>query len=224
LYDDSTVISEKGEGGIFMNLIPTVIEQTNRGERAYDIYSRLLKDRIIMLGSAIDDNVSNSIVAQLLFLAAEDPEKDISLYINSPGGSITAGMAIYDTMNYIKPNVSTICIGMAASMGAFLLAAGEKGKRYVLPNSEVMIHQPLGGTRGQASDIEIHARRIIQMREQLNKILSEKTGQPLEVIERDTDRDNFLLAEDAVKYGLVDKLITSVDANRRNFPVHNELC
>ncbi|MFC7371012.1 ATP-dependent Clp endopeptidase proteolytic subunit ClpP [Fictibacillus iocasae] len=195
-----------------MNLIPTVIEQTNRGERAYDIYSRLLKDRIIMLGSAIDDNVANSIVAQLLFLAAEDPEKDISLYINSPGGSITAGMAIYDTMNYIKPQVSTICIGMAASMGAFLLAAGEKGKRYVLPNSEVMIHQPLGGTRGQASDIEIHARRIIQMREQLNKILSEKTGQPLEVIERDTDRDNFLLAEDAVKYGLVDKLITSVDA------------
>jgi ATP-dependent Clp protease protease subunit len=171
-----------------------------------------------MLGSAIDDNVANSIVAQLLFLAAEDPEKDISIYINSPGGSITAGssitagMAIYDTMNYIKPQVSTICIGMAASMGAFLLAAGEKGKRYVLPNSEVMIHQPLGGTRGQASDIEIHARRIIQMREQLNKILSEKTGQPLEVIERDTDRDNFLLAEDAVKYGLVDKLITSVEA------------
>jgi ATP-dependent Clp protease protease subunit len=197
-----------------MNLIPTVIEQTNRGERAYDIYSRLLKDRIIMLGSAIDDNVSNSIVAQLLFLAAEDPDKDISLYINSPGGSITAGMAIYDTMNYIKPNVSTICIGMAASMGAFLLAAGEKGKRYVLPNSEVMIHQPLGGTRGQASDIEIHARRIIQMREQLNKILAEKTGQPLEVIERDTDRDNFLLAEDAVKYGLVDKLITSVEGTK----------
>jgi ATP-dependent Clp protease, protease subunit len=195
-----------------MNLIPTVIEQTNRGERAYDIYSRLLKDRIIMLGSAIDDNVSNSIVAQLLFLAAEDPDKDISLYINSPGGSITSGMAIYDTMNFIKPNVSTICIGMAASMGAFLLAAGEKGKRYVLPNSEVMIHQPLGGTRGQASDIEIHARRIIQMREQLNKILSEKTGQPLEIIERDTDRDNFLTAEAAVEYGLVDKLITSVDS------------
>ncbi|KSU83200.1 ATP-dependent Clp endopeptidase proteolytic subunit ClpP [Fictibacillus enclensis] len=194
-----------------MNLIPTVIEQTNRGERAYDIYSRLLKDRIIMLGSGIDDNVSNSIVAQLLFLAAEDPEKDISLYINSPGGSITAGMAIYDTMNFIKPNVSTICIGMAASMGAFLLAAGEKGKRYVLPNSEVMIHQPLGGTRGQATDIEIHARRIIQMREQLNKILSERTGQPLEVIERDTDRDNFMLAEDAVKYGLVDRVISSVE-------------
>ena len=190
-----------------MNLIPTVIEQTNRGERAYDIYSRLLKDRIIMLGSAIDDNVANSIVAQLLFLAAEDPEKDISLYINSPGGSITAGMAIYDTMNYIKPKVSTICIGMAASMGAFLLAAGEPGKRYALPNSEVMIHQPLGGTRGQASDIEIHAKRIIEMRETLNKILSERTGQPIEVIARDTDRDNFMTAHKAKEYGLIDKVI-----------------
>ncbi len=190
-----------------MNLIPTVIEQTNRGERAYDIYSRLLKDRIIMLGSAIDDNVANSIVAQLLFLQAEDPEKDISLYINSPGGSITAGMAIYDTMNYIKPKVSTICIGMAASMGAFLLAAGEKGKRFALPNSEVMIHQPLGGTQGQASDIQIHAKRIIQMREQLNKILAERTGQPLEVIERDTDRDNFMTAAKAKEYGLIDTVI-----------------
>ncbi len=178
-----------------MNLIPTVIEQTNRGERAYDIYSRLLKDRIIMLGSAIDDNVANSIVAQLLFLQAEDPEKDISIYINSPGGSITAGMAIYDTMQFIKPKVSTICIGMAASMGAFLLAAGEKGKRHALPNSEVMIHQPLGGTQGQASDIQIHAKRILEMRENLNKILAERTGQPLEVIERDTDRDNFMTAE-----------------------------
>ncbi|MGC4376881.1 ATP-dependent Clp endopeptidase proteolytic subunit ClpP [Fictibacillus sp. Mic-4] len=197
-----------------MNLIPTVIEQTNRGERAYDIYSRLLKDRIIMLGSAIDDNVANSIVAQLLFLAAEDPDKDISLYINSPGGSITAGMAIYDTMNFIKPHVSTICIGMAASMGAFLLAAGEKGKRFVLPNSEVMIHQPLGGTQGQASDIEIHARRIIQMREHLNKILAERTGQPLEVIARDTDRDNFMTAEEAVKYGLVDKVISSISESK----------
>ncbi|EIT87027.1 ATP-dependent Clp protease, proteolytic subunit ClpP [Fictibacillus macauensis ZFHKF-1] len=197
-----------------MNLIPTVIEQTNRGERAYDIYSRLLKDRIILLGSAIDDNVANSIVAQLLFLAAEDPDKDISLYINSPGGSITAGMAIYDTMNFIKPNVSTICIGMAASMGAFLLSAGEKGKRYALPNAEVMIHQPLGGTQGQAADIEIHARRIIQMREQLNKILAENTGQPLEVIERDTDRDNFMLAADAVKYGLVDRVMTSVEETK----------
>ncbi|UOE93742.1 ATP-dependent Clp endopeptidase proteolytic subunit ClpP [Alkalihalobacillus sp. LMS39] len=192
-----------------MNLIPTVIEQTNRGERAYDIYSRLLKDRIIMLGSAIDDNVANSIVAQLLFLQAEDPDKDISLYINSPGGSITAGMAIYDTMNFIKPAVSTICIGMAASMGAFLLSAGEKGKRYALPNSEVMIHQPLGGAQGQASDIEIHARRIIEMREHLNKILSERTGQPLEVIAKDTDRDNFMSAAQAKEYGLIDGVITS---------------
>ncbi|UOR11729.1 ATP-dependent Clp endopeptidase proteolytic subunit ClpP [Halobacillus amylolyticus] len=190
-----------------MNLIPTVIEQTNRGERAYDIYSRLLKDRIIMLGSPIDDNVSNSIVAQLLFLAAEDPEKDISLYINSPGGSITSGMAIYDTMQFIGPNVSTICTGMAASMGAFLLNAGAKGKRYALPNSEVMIHQPLGGTQGQASDIEIHAKRIIKMREKLNQILSERTGQPLEVIERDTDRDNFMSAHEAVEYGLIDKVM-----------------
>jgi ATP-dependent Clp protease, protease subunit len=191
-----------------MNLIPTVIEQTNRGERAYDIYSRLLKDRIIMLGSAIDDNVANSIVAQLLFLAAEDPDKDISLYINSPGGSITAGMAIYDTMQFIKPKVSTICIGMAASMGAFLLAAGEKGKRYSLPNSEVMIHQPLGGAQGQATDIQIHAKRIIEMREKLNEILAERTGQPLEVIERDTERDNFMTAEKAKEYGMIDEVIS----------------
>ncbi|WP_068673007.1 ATP-dependent Clp endopeptidase proteolytic subunit ClpP [Oceanobacillus sp. Castelsardo] len=190
-----------------MNLVPTVIEQTNRGERAYDIYSRLLKDRIILLGSGIDDNVSNSIVAQLLFLEAEDPEKDISLYINSPGGSITAGMAIYDTMNFIKPNVSTICIGMAASMGAFLLAAGEKGKRYALPNSEIMIHQPLGGAQGQATDIEIHARRIIEIKKRMNEILAEKTGQPLEVVERDTERDNFLTAPQSVEYGLIDKIL-----------------
>ncbi|KGX92901.1 ATP-dependent Clp protease proteolytic subunit [Pontibacillus halophilus JSM 076056 = DSM 19796] len=190
-----------------MNLIPTVIEQTNRGERAYDIYSRLLKDRIIMLGSAIDDNVANSIVAQLLFLQAEDPDKDISLYINSPGGSITAGMAIYDTMQFIKPNVSTICTGMAASMGAFLLAAGAPGKRYALPNSEVMIHQPLGGTQGQASDIEIHAKRIIQMREKLNQILAERTGQPIETIQRDTDRDNFMTANEAKEYGLIDSVM-----------------
>lgn len=190
-----------------MNLVPTVIEQTNRGERAYDIYSRLLKDRIILLGSGIDDNVANSIVAQLLFLEAEDPEKDISLYINSPGGSITAGMAIYDTMNFIKPDVSTICIGMAASMGAFLLAAGEKGKRYALPNSEIMIHQPLGGTQGQATDIEIHARRIIDIKKRMNEILSEKTGQPLEVIERDTERDNFMSAQKSVEYGLIDKIL-----------------
>ncbi|PKR78025.1 ATP-dependent Clp endopeptidase, proteolytic subunit ClpP [Halalkalibacillus sediminis] len=190
-----------------MNLIPTVIEQTNRGERAYDIYSRLLKDRIIMLGGPVDDNVANSIVAQMLFLAADDPDKDISLYINSPGGSITAGMAIYDTMQFIKPNVSTICVGMAASMGSFLLAAGEPGKRYALPNSEVMIHQPLGGTQGQASDIQIHAKRIVEMREKLNKILSERTGQPMEIIERDTDRDNFMTAEQAKEYGLVDDVM-----------------
>jgi len=190
-----------------MVLIPTVIEQTNRGERAYDIYSRLLKDRIIMLGSAIDDNVANSIVAQLLFLEAEDPTKDISLYINSPGGSITAGMAIYDTMQFIKADVSTICTGMAASMGAFLLSAGADGKRFALPNSEVMIHQPLGGTQGQASDIEIHAKRIIRMRQKLNEILSERTGQPLDVIEADTDRDNFMSAEQAVEYGLIDQVL-----------------
>nr|3KTG_A Chain A, ATP-dependent Clp protease proteolytic subunit [Bacillus subtilis]3KTG_B Chain B, ATP-dependent Clp protease proteolytic subunit [Bacillus subtilis]3KTG_C Chain C, ATP-dependent Clp protease proteolytic subunit [Bacillus subtilis]3KTG_D Chain D, ATP-dependent Clp protease proteolytic subunit [Bacillus subtilis]3KTG_E Chain E, ATP-dependent Clp protease proteolytic subunit [Bacillus subtilis]3KTG_F Chain F, ATP-dependent Clp protease proteolytic subunit [Bacillus subtilis]3KTG_G Ch len=193
------------------NLIPTVIEQTNRGERAYDIYSRLLKDRIIMLGSAIDDNVANSIVSQLLFLAAEDPEKEISLYINSPGGSITAGMAIYDTMQFIKPKVSTICIGMAASMGAFLLAAGEKGKRYALPNSEVMIHQPLGGAQGQATEIEIAAKRILLLRDKLNKVLAERTGQPLEVIERDTDRDNFKSAEEALEYGLIDKILTHLE-------------
>ncbi|MBP1969423.1 ATP-dependent Clp protease protease subunit [Virgibacillus natechei] len=190
-----------------MNLIPTVIEQTNRGERAYDIYSRLLKDRIIMLGSGIDDNVANSIVAQLLFLEADDPDKDISLYINSPGGSITAGMAIFDTMQFIKPNVSTICTGMAASMGAFLLAAGEKGKRYALPNSEVMIHQPLGGTQGQATDIEIHAKRIVEMKRKMNVILAERTGQPMEVVERDTERDNFMTAEKSVEYGLIDKIL-----------------
>jgi ATP-dependent Clp protease, protease subunit len=196
------------KGGKRMNLIPTVIEQTNRGERAYDIYSRLLKDRIIILGTPIDDHVANSIVAQLLFLAAEDPEKDISLYINSPGGSITAGMAIYDTMQFIKPDVSTMCIGMAASMGAFLLAAGAKGKRFALPNSEVMIHQPLGGAQGQATDIDIAARRILSLRDKLNKILSERTGQPLEVIERDTDRDNFMTAERAMEYGIIDKVLT----------------
>lgn len=190
-----------------MNLIPTVIEQTNRGERAYDIYSRLLKDRIIMLGSGIDDNVANSVVAQLLFLTADDPDKDISLYINSPGGSITAGMAIYDTMQFIKPNVQTICIGMAASMGAFLLTAGEKGKRFALPNSEVMIHQPLGGTQGQASDIEIHAKRIIEMREKLNQIIADRTGQSIETVRKDTDRDNFMTAEQAKAYGLIDEVM-----------------
>jgi ATP-dependent Clp protease protease subunit len=191
-----------------MNLVPIVVEQTNRGERSYDIYSRLLKDRIILLGSPITDEVANLVVAQLLFLAAEDPEKDIHLYINSPGGSITAGMAIYDTMQLVKPDVSTICVGMAASMGAFLLAAGAKGKRFALPNSEVMIHQPLGGAEGQASDIEIRAKRILRMRDRLNHLLSEFTGQPLEKIERDTDRDHFMSAEEAVKYGLVDKILT----------------
>ena len=191
-----------------MNLIPTVIETTNRGERAYDIYSRLLKDRIIMLGSAIDDNVANSLVAQLLFLEAEDPDKDISIYINSPGGSITAGMAIFDTMQFIKPDVQTICIGMAASMGAFLLAAGTKGKRYSLPNAEVMIHQPLGGAQGQATEIDIAAKRILFLREKLNTILSERTGQPVEVIAKDTERDNFMTANRAQEYGLINHIIT----------------
>src|SRR6476660_1017149 len=195
-----------------MNLIPTVIEQTNRGERAYDIYSRLLKDRIIMLGSGIDDNVSNSIVAQLLFLEAENPEKDISIYINSPGGSITAGMAIFDTMRFIKPDVQTICIGMAASMGAFLLTAGTKGKRYALPNAEVMIHQPLGGAQGQATEIEIAAKRILFLRDKLNGIMSERTGQPLEVISKDTDRDNFMTATQAKEYGLIDHIIERSNA------------
>ncbi|MDS9472691.1 ATP-dependent Clp endopeptidase proteolytic subunit ClpP [Sporosarcina pasteurii] len=194
-----------------MNLIPTVIEQTNRGERAYDIYSRLLKDRIIMLGSGIDDNVANSIVSQLLFLEAEDPDKDISIYINSPGGSITAGMAIFDTMQFIKPDIQTICIGMAASMGAFLLAAGTKGKRYALPNSEVMIHQPLGGAQGQATEIEIAAKRILFLREKLNTILAERTGQPIDVIAADTERDNFMTAERAKEYGLIDNILTRND-------------
>lgn len=184
-----------------MNLIPTVIETTNRGERAYDIYSRLLKDRIIMLGSQIDDNVANSIVSQLLFLQAQDSEKDIYLYINSPGGSVTAGFAIYDTIQHIKPDVQTICIGMAASMGSFLLAAGAKGKRFALPNAEVMIHQPLGGAQGQATEIEIAANHILKTREKLNRILSERTGQSIEKIQKDTDRDNFLTAEEAKEYG-----------------------
>ncbi|EIA19480.1 ATP-dependent Clp protease proteolytic subunit [Listeria fleischmannii 1991] len=192
-----------------MNLIPTVIEQTSRGERAYDIYSRLLKDRIIMLGSAIDDNVANSIVSQLLFLDAQDPEKDIFLYINSPGGSISAGMAIYDTMNFVKSDVQTIGMGMAASMGSFLLAAGADGKRFALPNSEIMIHQPLGGAQGQATEIEIAARHILKIKDRMNRILSEKTGQPLEVIARDTDRDNFMDAQEAKDYGLIDDIIVN---------------
>jgi ATP-dependent Clp protease protease subunit len=186
-----------------------VVEQTNRGERSYDIYSRLLKDRIIFLGSAIDDDVANLIIAQLLFLAAEDPEKDIHLYINSPGGSVTAGMGIFDTMQFIKPDVSTICVGMAASMGSLLLTAGAPGKRFALPNSEIMIHQPLGGVRGQASDIKIHADWIVKTKQKLNQIYVDRTGQPYEKIERDTDRDNFMSAEDAVQYGLVDRVITT---------------
>jgi len=191
-----------------MNLVPIVVEQTNRGERSYDIYSRLLKDRIIFLGSAIDDDVANLVIAQLLFLAAEDPEKDIHLYINSPGGSVTAGMGIYDTMQYIKPDVSTICVGMAASMGSVLLTAGAKGKRYSLPNSEVMIHQPLGGVRGQAADIKIHADWIIKTKQKLNQIYVTHTGQPYEKIDRDTDRDFFMSADEALAYGLIDKVIT----------------
>jgi len=189
-----------------------VVEQTNRGERSYDIYSRLLKDRIIFLGSAIDDDVANLIIAQLLFLAAEDPEKDIHLYINSPGGSVTAGMGIFDTMQFIKPDVSTICVGMAASMGSLLLTAGAPGKRFALPNSEIMIHQPLGGVRGQASDIKIHADWIVKTKQKLNQIYVERTGQPYEKIERDTDRDNFMSAEEAVAYGLVDRVITQPTA------------
>ncbi|NLL86274.1 MAG: ATP-dependent Clp endopeptidase proteolytic subunit ClpP [Syntrophomonadaceae bacterium] len=188
-------------------LVPMVVEQTNRGERSYDIYSRLLKDRIIFLGSAIDDTVANLVIAQLLFLEAEDPDKDIALYINSPGGSISAGMAIYDTMQHIKADVSTICVGLAASMGAFLLAAGEKGKRFALPNSEIMIHQPSGGTQGQATDIEIHAKRIIRMRESLNRIMANRTGQSLEKIEQDTERDYFMTAEEAVEYGIIDEIM-----------------
>ncbi|MHA0857041.1 ATP-dependent Clp endopeptidase proteolytic subunit ClpP [Paenibacillus sp. CMAA1364] len=192
-----------------MSLIPMVVEHTSRGERSYDIYSRLLKDRIIFLSNAIDDDVANLVIAQLLFLAAEDPEKDISLYINSPGGSVTAGMGIYDTMQFIKPDVSTICVGMAASMGSLLLTAGAKGKRFALTNSEVMIHQPLGGIQGQASDILIHADWIIKTREKLNQIYIERTGQSLDKIEKDTDRDYFMSAEEALEYGLIDKVLSS---------------
>ena len=192
-----------------MALVPTVVEQTSRGERAYDIYSRLLKERIIFLADEVNDTTASLVIAQLLFLESEDPSKDISLYINSPGGSVSAGLGIYDTMKYIKCDVSTICVGMAASMGAFLLAGGAKGKRFALPNSEIMIHQPLGGIKGQASDIKIHADNIIKTRAKLNKILSEATGKPLDVIERDTDRDNFLSAEEALSYGLIDKIVSN---------------
>ena len=190
-----------------IGLIPMVIESSGRGERAFDIYSRLLKERVVFLVGEVNDHTANLIVAQMLFLESENPDKDIHFYINSPGGSVTAGMAIYDTMQFIKPNVSTLCIGQAASMGAFLLAAGEKGKRFALPNSRVMIHQPLGGFRGQASDIEIHAKEILYLKKRLNELLAQHTGQSVETIERDTDRDNFLSAPDAVKYGLVDQML-----------------
>jgi len=191
-----------------LTLIPMVVEQTSRGERSYDIYSRLLKERIIFLGSEINDVTANLVVAQLLFLEAEDPDKDIQIYINSPGGSVSAGFAIYDTMQYIKPDVSTICMGLAASMGAFLLAAGSKGKRFALPNADIMIHQPLGGAKGQAEDIRIQAEKIIEIRERINKILADRTGQPLEKVARDTDRDYYLTAEEAKEYGIIDEVIT----------------
>ena len=190
-------------------LVPMVVEQTSRGERSYDIYSRLLKERVIFLVGQVEDHMANLIVAQMLFLESENPEKDIHLYINSPGGSVTAGMAIYDTMRFIKPNVSTMCIGQAASMGSFLLSAGEKGKRFALPNSRVMIHQPLGGFQGQASDIQIHAQEIMQIKDKLNRALAEHTGQPMEIIEKDTDRDNFMSAQQACDYGLIDKVLTN---------------
>lgn len=190
-----------------LNLVPMVVEQTSRGERSFDIYSRLLRERIIFLVGGVDDHSANTIVAQMLFLEADNPDKDISFYINSPGGVVTAGMAIYDTMNFIKPQVSTICMGQAASMGAFLLAAGEKGKRYMLPSARAMIHQPLGGMQGQATDIEIHAREILSMKERLNEILAQNTGQPLETIKRDTERDYFMTAQKACEYGLVDHVI-----------------
>ena len=191
-----------------LGLVPMVIEQSGRGERAYDIYSRLLRERVVFLVGPVNDQSANLVIAQLLFLESENPDKDISLYINSPGGSVSAGLAIFDTMQFIKPDVSTLCVGMAASMGAFLLAAGAKGKRFTLPNSRVMIHQPLGGIQGQASDIEIHAKEILALRDKLNAILAQQTGQSLETIARDTDRDNFMSAQDALQYGIVDKVLT----------------
>lgn len=200
----STAMEPQGLG-----MVPIVIEQSGRGERAYDIYSRLLRDRVVFIVGAVTEQTANLVVAQLLFLESENPDKDISLYINSPGGSVSAGFAIYDTMQFIKPEVQSICIGVAASMGAFLLAAGAKGKRYSLPNSRIMIHQPMGGVQGQAADIEIHAKEILYLRERLNKILAERTGQPVEKIAKDTDRDNFMSADDAVKYGLIDKIFVS---------------
>ncbi|MGR9046345.1 MAG: ATP-dependent Clp endopeptidase proteolytic subunit ClpP [Gammaproteobacteria bacterium] len=204
-----TVLSPQAAGG----LVPIVVEQTARGERSFDIYSRLLKERVIFLVGQVEDYMANLVVAQLLFLESENPDKDIHLYINSPGGSVTAGMSIYDTMQFIKPDVSTMCIGQAASMGALLLTGGAKGKRYCLPHSRMMIHQPLGGFQGQASDIEIHAREILSIREKLNKVLSYHTGQPIDVIQRDTDRDNFMSANDSVQYGLVDKVLSSRSSN-----------
>jgi ATP-dependent Clp protease protease subunit len=192
-----------------LGMVPIVIEQSGRGERAYDIYSRLLRDRVVFIVGAVTEQTANLVVAQLLFLESENPDKDISLYINSPGGSVSAGFAIFDTMQFVKPDVSSICIGVAASMGAFLLAAGAKGKRYSLPNSRIMIHQPMGGVQGQAADIEIHAKETLYLRERLNKILAERTGQPVEKIAKDTDRDNFMSADDAVKYGLIDKIFVS---------------
>ncbi|RXJ74703.1 ATP-dependent Clp endopeptidase, proteolytic subunit ClpP [Veronia nyctiphanis] len=198
---------KNGMPSIMDALVPMVVEQTSRGERSYDIYSRLLKERVIFLTGQVEDHMANLVVAQLLFLESENPDKDIFLYINSPGGSVTAGMSIYDTMQYIKPDVSTVCMGQACSMGAFLLAGGAKGKRFCLPNSRVMIHQPLGGFQGQASDIQIHAQEILTIKEKLNKLLAEHTGQPLEIIERDTDRDNFMSSQDAMDYGLVDDVL-----------------
>ncbi|WP_256442742.1 ATP-dependent Clp endopeptidase proteolytic subunit ClpP [Cohnella sp. LGH] len=204
-------MQEKRRNEQMTNYVPYVVEQTNRGERSYDIYSRLLKDRIIFLGSAIDDQVANSVVAQLLFLAAEDPDKEISMYINSPGGSVSSAFAMYDTMRYIKPEVHTICMGMAASAGAFLLLAGTKGKRFALPSSEIMIHQPSGGAQGQASDIAITAQKILRTRDKLNRIFADRTGQPLERIEKDMERDYYMTAEEALEYGVIDQIITSSD-------------
>lgn len=203
--------AQNGMSPIMDALVPMVVEQTSRGERSYDIYSRLLKERVIFLTGQVEDHMANLVVAQLLFLESENPDKDIFLYINSPGGSVTAGMSIYDTMQFIKPNVSTVCMGQACSMGAFLLAGGAKGKRYCLPNSRVMIHQPLGGFQGQASDIQIHAKEILTIKQRLNGLLAEHTGQPLEIVERDTDRDNFMSADQAVEYGLVDSVLSKRD-------------
>jgi ATP-dependent Clp protease protease subunit len=207
--DLAAAMADHYEGASGLGLIPMVIEQSGRGERAYDIYSRLLKERVIFLVGPIHDAMANLVVAQLLFLESENPDKDIHLYINSPGGSVSAGMAMYDTMEFIKPDVSTLCTGLAASMGAFLLCAGAKGKRFCLPNSRVMIHQPSGGFQGQASDIEIHAKEVLYLKRKLNEMMAAKTGQPLEVIERDTDRDNFMSAEEAVKYGMIDRVLKS---------------